>query len=283
LAWKNIPPSQLYCKEPRIEQCQVQVCQKESGLKVLTDIETCLPLGSEFTLKTPVLCSGEIQIVPEIQCELVTFYKVTLPEAGTVEQQWVANSTAQISTGDSYKTLAFTGTDQYGLPQHAVPTADATVSNNFSQTTNIANPGEQDQSQSDFYIFQDEEFELGALAGFADASGIWIGCDINNMTEIQDGLWPNIGAASFGMYEPKIYRVRLYADDEGTSGATRLSVNGSLATAYPTKPKVEVVKEWICTNQNVQEYAEENGLLCEDPRCEPAPSCDGCSEIIIVE
>ena len=206
-----------------------------------------------------------------LECEIQTFYKITFPTIGSVEQQWEASATQAISTGDSYKTYAFTGTDQYNLPMHVNP-ADGTISSTLSRTTNIVNPGIPDQAQSDFWIYLDKQTELSDGTGQAEATGIWLGCDINSMTEIQDGLWPNTGATILGDFDAGIYRVRLYHDDEGTSGTTKLLGDGNLLTTYLTEPTIEVIKGKVCSDGLFRSLDEQTVLdpteyLCYDPRC----------------
>lgn len=268
--WLNVPPSWLYCSEPTLSECQVQVCTKPSGIKVLTDIETCLPLGSEYTLKKPSLCSGEVATEREPTCVLETFYKINYPEAGTVEQQWTTSAVAMSGAAGTSYNSAFTVTDSEGYPSIAA-TADATTTQTTATTTNFSGLH---QAQSDFYIFPTEPFNLSEFNPTAETSGVWISeqCGSETMVEVLDATYTNTTNNSIGYYQPGCYRVRLYCADLSANGVTRLRANDGNITAYPTKPTVEIVKEWVCSDQNVNEFAEANGLLCEDPRCSPSGS-----------
>ena len=277
----NYEPLPIYDIKPEYECIALSRCDDTGVLlhadtgEVITvgvDDLRCEPPACIAASTTDALLSELIELQKRPMCAKETFYKVTLPEQGTVEQKWEANASPRITTDDSYKTAAFTLTDDCGLPAHANGAADTTVSNTLSQTTNINNPGIPDQAQSDFWIYLDEDSELGAATGQAEASGIWIGCDIKSMSEIQDGVWPNTDATVLGDYAPGIYRVRLYHDDEGTSGTTRLTANGSLIPAYATKPTVEVVKGWCCDDGNFYNLDKSETLdpaewVCDDPRC----------------
>ena len=271
--WSNIPASQLYCKEPTLSECQVQVCTKESGAKILTDIETCLPLGSEYTLKKPSLCSGELAVASEPDCStLMTFYKINYPEAGTVEQQWTTSAVAMSgATGTSYNS-AFTTTDSEGYPSIAAA-ADLTISAATATTTNVSGLH---QAQSDFYIFPTEPFNLSEFNATSETSGVWISeqCGSESMVEVLDATYTNNSENTIGYYQPGCYRVRLYCADFSANGVTRLRANDGNITAYPTKPTVEVVKEWVCSDQDISEFMAENGYLCEDPRCTASSSCN---------
>lgn len=276
--WSRIPASQLYCKEPIIQECQVQLCEKENGEKLLTDIESCLPLGPEFTLKPPQLCSGEISLAPPVQCELTTFWKVNLGEVGTVEQKWTTSAVSTTTAaGHSYKD-AFTATGTDGLPTHP-KVADITISSTIASTTNVLNddsPVVDDQAQSDFWIYLPTDATLEEFNATAEASGVWISdkCGLGNLREVLDAPYLNSTANNLGAYSSGWYKVRLYHHDVTANGITRLRAdfgNGfENIPAYLTAPTVELVKEWVCNDTDIKEFIEENGYLCEDPRCEEA-------------
>jgi len=290
VTWKNIPASWLYCKEPVLSECQVQVCTKPSGIKVLTEIETCLPLGSEYTLKKPSLCSGTLAVASEPQCAPQTFYNVS-GEIGTTEQQWTVNvGPASTAAGSSYKE-AFSGTDSEGYPEHVNPTPDAVISSTITSTTNVAGAILDDQAQSDFWIYLEDDTDLRESNGTAEAAGIWIsGCGNSTMTEVVDAPYTNTGSNLMGTYPAGIYRVRLYHSDATSNGVSRLQglTNGTWSNLIPfiNKPIVTVVKGWYCSDGNNYNQDRSEALgeawTCNNPNSCPSSS-GGCSSIKITE
>lgn len=284
VTWKNIPASWLYCKEPTLSECQVQVCTKENGVKVLTDIETCLPLGSEYTLKKPTLCSGELAVASEPQCAPQTFYKINLGEVGTTEYQWTGGNVGPASTAAGSDYLeAFSLVDNFGYPLHPNAPDATTLSSPISSTTNVGGGIVDDQAMSDFWIYLDKDTELREFNATAEAASVWIGgsCGSYQMTEVVNAGYTNTVANPIGVYPKGYYRVRLYHSDATANGVSRLQglTNGkwSNLTAYKNAPTFEVIKGWYCSdgnnyNQDRSETLDET-WLCEDPRCAASNSC----------
>lgn len=288
VTWARVPKAWLYAQKPTLQTCPVRVCFKEDGTSVLTDLLTGDPLGPEFTVKKPNLCTpiAVQSSTPSLSCK--TFYRVNKPTQGTVEQQWtVSTPTLTGVNGVSDYLEAFSDTDAEGYPSAPVA-PDSTTSNTIASTTNIVSAtGEQDAAQSDFYIFLDQDTELREFNGTAEAAAVWIsGCGTMAMTEVLNAPYTNITPPNLlGLYKKGCYRVRLYHTDFSANGVARLQgmINGAWSNlpAYPTKPTVDVIEGWKSSdgnnyNQDLSEVLE--GVVCEDPRCMACCDSGGSSE-----
>ena len=274
VTWGRVPTSWLYSTKPTIGQCPVRVCI-ETG--VCTDLKTQLPLGPEVTLCRPSLCSGDASPVA-IQHAPQTFYRLNFGEVGTIAQQWTTNAVdTPAGNGVSYRST-FGLLDAEGYPAHSsgLP-ADTTTSIAISSTANISNTTD-DQAQADFWIYLDQETDLREFNSASESAGVWLGdsCCSVSMSEVVDGVSPNNGATLIGSRKG-IYRVRLYHNDLSGFGTSRLqgSTDGGTTwvnlTAYQTKPTVDVINGWVCSdgnnfNQDRTEILGSEWLL-EDPRC----------------
>ena len=88
VSWKRIPTGWLYAEKPKLQKCPVKVCYKEDGTSVCTDIKTGLPLGSEFTLKEPTLCSGALPIPDKQHLSVGVLYQFDEIEEGVNVEYW---------------------------------------------------------------------------------------------------------------------------------------------------------------------------------------------------
>ena len=278
VTWFRIPDGLLYTEKPNLQACTVKACIDPDGNAVLTDAETGLALGSEFTLKQPTLCSPTVLINQE--CSLIDLYRVTTTLGG-IEQQWTT-SAVPISgaAGTSYST-SFTATDGEGYPAH-VNVADATFVANTSTTTNFSGLH---QAQTDGWIWLEDETQLREFNATSETSGVWISqdCGSNEMVEVLDGVYFNNRPNDLGTFQKGFYRVRLYASDFSANGITRLqglNADGNWITLplYESKPIVRRVKGWACEDGKLYSLDKSGSLdpdvyLCYDPGCATSSAC----------
>jgi hypothetical protein len=297
--WTRLPASWLYTQKPTLKQCPVKVCFKENGSSVLTDLNTGLPLGPEFTTCKPDLCTP-IAVAPETPtCQAETFYRVGFGEEnGVAVEYWGDNAATHDDTEVTFPDADFF-THVNGASDGTGVHADWSMNDVNVASDAGANNVSADQFLAHGYIYMRAGGYLRDInTNTGERMSFWTRQCGGALEKVytspsgDDSAWANGSRGLFGDGDPArpeyylpagLHWVGFQVNDNSSSSGIQLQVNYGdgfvnfpAEDSYPVKPTIECIKGWRCDdgtywNSDKSEELDPDTISCEKPEsCEPA-------------